>query len=190
MKLNGIIGYPVTPFSDDNNINLPVLKQMLDLLIENGCDAIAPLGSTGESAYLEWDEWCLVAKTSIESINKRVPVIIGISELTTNQAIKSPSRAKLWCRCTYGDSRILLEANRPRDFEYYQAIAQETTLPIMIYNNPATSGVDMSPELIVRMFNNIANIMMVKESSGDIQRMHKIYELSKVNFRFITAVTL
>ncbi|WP_171393483.1 dihydrodipicolinate synthase family protein, partial [Acinetobacter baumannii] len=51
------------------------------LLIENGCDAIAPLGSTGESAYLEWDEWCLVAKTSIESINKRVPVIIGISEL-------------------------------------------------------------------------------------------------------------
>ena len=61
---------------------------MLDLLIENGCDAIAPLGSTGESAYLEWDEWCLVAKTSIESINKRVPVIIGISELTTDQAIK------------------------------------------------------------------------------------------------------
>ena len=69
-------------------------------------------------------------------------------------------------------------------FEYYQAIAQETTLPIMIYNNPATSGVDMSPELIVRMFNNIANIMMVKESSGDIQRMHKIYELSKGELPF------
>ncbi len=72
----------------------PVLKQMLDLLIENGCDAIAPLGSTGESAYLEWDEWCLVAKTSIESINKRVPVIIGISELTTNQAIKKSKSRK------------------------------------------------------------------------------------------------
>lgn len=54
----------------------------------------------------------------------------------------------------------------------------------MIYNNPATSGVDMSPELIVRMFNNIANIMMVKESSGDIQRMHKIYELSKGELPF------
>ena len=77
-----------------------------------------------------------------------------------------------------------MEANRPRDFEYYQAIAQATTLPIMIYNNPATSGVDMSPELIVRMFNNIANIMMVKESSGDIQRMHKIYELSKGELPF------
>ena len=69
-------------------------------------------------------------------------------------------------------------------FEYYQAIAQATSLPIMVYNNPATSGVDMSPELIVRMFNNIANIMMVKESSGDIQRMHKIYELSKGELPF------
>lgn len=69
-------------------------------------------------------------------------------------------------------------------FEYYQAIAKETTLPIMIYNNPATSGVDMSPELIVRMFNSIANITMVKESSGDIQRMHKIYELSKGELPF------
>jgi len=68
MKLKGIIGYPVTSFSDDNTINLPVLKQMLNLLIENGCDAIAPLGSTGESAYLEWDEWCLVAK--LEDYNR------------------------------------------------------------------------------------------------------------------------
>jgi len=103
MKLHGIIGYPVTPFSDDNTINLPVLKQMLDLLIENGCDAIAPLGSTGESAYLEWDEWCLVAKTSIESINKRAPVIIGISELTTDQAIKKAKIAQ-----SYGADALMV----------------------------------------------------------------------------------
>lgn len=172
MKLKGIIGYPVTPFSDDNTINLPVLKQMLNLLIENGCDAIAPLGSTGESAYLEWDEWCLVAKTSIESINKRVPVIIGISELTTDQAIKKAQIAQ-----SYGADALMVipvsywKLTDQEIFEYYQAIAQATSLPIMVYNNPATSGVDMSPELIVRMFNNIANITMVKESSGDIQRM-------------------
>jgi len=185
MKLHGIIGYPVTPFSDDNTINLPVLKQMLDLLIKNGCDAIAPLGSTGESAYLEWDEWCLVAKTSIESINKRLPVIIGISELTTDQAIKKAQIAQ-----SYGADALMVipvsywKLTDQEIFEYYQAIAQATTLPIMVYNNPATSGVDMSPELIVRMFNNIANITMVKESSGDIQRMHKIQELSKGELPF------
>lgn len=185
MKLHGIIGYPVTPFSDDNTINIPVLKQMLDLLIENGCDAIASLGSTGESAYLEWDEWCLVAKTSIESINKRLPVIIGISELTTDQAIKKAQVAQ-----SYGADALMVipisywKLTDQEIFEYYQAIAQATTLPIMIYNNPVTSGVDMSPELIVRMFNNIANITMVKESSGDIQRMHKIQELSKGELPF------
>ncbi|MEQ1162091.1 dihydrodipicolinate synthase family protein [Acinetobacter calcoaceticus] len=185
MKLNGIIGYPVTPFSDDNTINIAVLKQMLDLLIENGCDAIAPLGSTGESAYLEWDEWCLVAKTSIESINKRLPVIIGISELTTDQAIKKAQIAQ-----SYGADALMIipvsywKLTDQEIFEYYQAIAQTTTLPIMIYNNPATSGVDMSPELIVHMFNHIPNITMVKESSGDIQRMHQIYELSKGELPF------
>lgn len=185
MKLNGIIGYPVTPFSDDNTINIAVLKQMLDLLIENGCDAIAPLGSTGESTYLEWDEWCLVAKTSIESINKRLPVIIGISELTTDQAIKKAQIAQ-----SYGADALMIipvsywKLTDQEIFEYYQSIAQATTLPIMIYNNPTTSGVDMSPELIVRMFNQILNITMVKESSGDIQRMHQIYELSKGELPF------
>lgn len=185
MKLNGIIGYPVTPFSNDNTINIVVLKQMLDLLIENGCDAIAPLGSTGESAYLEWDEWCLVAKTSIDSINKRLPVIIGISELTTDQAIKKSQIAQ-----SYGADALMIipvsywKLTDQEIFEYYQAIAEATTLQIMVYNNPTTSGVDMSPELIVRMFNQIPNITMVKESSGDIQRMHQIYELSKGELPF------
>lgn len=191
MKLNGIIGYPVTPFSDDNTINLPVLKQMLDLLIANGCDAIAPLGSTGESAYLEWDEWFLVAKTSIESINKRVPVIIGISELTTDQAIKKAQIAQ-----SYGADALMVipisywKLTDQDIFEYYQAIAQETTLPIMIYNNPATSGVDMSPELIVHMFNSIANITMVKESSGVFSACIRFMSYQKENSHFITGVTL
>ncbi|MFX8676838.1 dihydrodipicolinate synthase family protein, partial [Acinetobacter baumannii] len=85
-------------------------------------DAIAPLGSTGESAYLEWDEWCLVAKTSIESINKRVPVIIGISELTTDQAIKKAQIAQ-----SYGADALMVipisywKLTDQDIFEYYQA---------------------------------------------------------------------
>ena len=91
MKLNGIIGYPVTPFSDDNTINLPVLKQMLNLLIENGCDAIAPLGSTGESAYLEWDEWCLVAKLQLKAL---ISACLSLLEFQNSPLIK-PSKAQI-----------------------------------------------------------------------------------------------
>jgi len=63
-------------------------------------------------------------------------------------------------------------------YDYYQQIAASVKLPIMVYNNPATSGIDMSPELIVKMFNEIDNICMVKDSTGDIQRMHKFHALS------------
>lgn len=111
MKLNGIIGYPVTPFSDDNTINLPVLKQMLNLLIENGCDAIAPLGSTGESASLEWDEWCLVAKLQLKALISACLSLLEFQNSPLIKPSKSPNRTKLWCRCTYGDSCILLETN-------------------------------------------------------------------------------
>ena len=146
MKLKGIIGSPVTPFSDDNTINFPVLKQMLNLLIENGCDAIAPLGSTGESAYLEWDEWCLVAKTSIESINKRVPVIIGISELTTDQAIKKAQIAQ-----SYGADALMVipvsywKLTDQEIFFFFLQIAKATSLAFLLYYHPGSCGVDLSP---------------------------------------------
>jgi 4-hydroxy-tetrahydrodipicolinate synthase len=69
-------------------------------------------------------------------------------------------------------------------YDYYQQIAAATKLPMMVYNNPATSGVDMSPELIAKMFQEIENICMVKDSTGDIQRMHKFHELTQGKLPF------
>ncbi|WP_102797416.1 dihydrodipicolinate synthase family protein [Bowmanella denitrificans] len=180
MKLSGIIAYPVTPFNHkDGSINFSVFEQCLTHLLEQGCDAIAPLGSTGESAYLSLDEWKSVADCTVRAVNKRVPVIIGISELTTWQAIVKAQYAEH----IGADAIMVIPVSywKLTDSEiqsYYQAIAEHTKLPFMLYNNPGTSGVDMSPELIVKMATDISNICMVKESSGDIQRMHKIFSLS------------
>lgn len=180
MNLTGIIAYPITPFAaTGKGIDLAVLEQTLNRLIDSDCDAIAPLGSTGESAYLDWDEWYAVAKHTVDMVNKRVPVMIGISELTTDMAIKKAQTA-----AALGADAIMVipvsywKLSDSEIFDYYQSIAESMPLPIMVYNNPATSGVDISPELMVKMFNQIANVSMVKESSGDIQRMHKIFELS------------
>lgn len=180
MNLTGIIAYPITPFAaTGKGIDLAVLEQTLNRLIDSDCDAIAPLGSTGESAYLDWDEWYAVAKHTVDIVNKRVPVVIGISELTTDMAIKKAQTA-----AALGADAIMVipvsywKLSDSEIFDYYQLIAESMPLPIMVYNNPATSGVDISPELMVKMFNQIANVSMVKESSGDIQRMHKIFELS------------
>lgn len=186
MTLNGIIAYPITPFLEDGeNINFPVLGQSLELLIEHGCHAIAPLGSTGESAYLSQDEWQQVAEFSVKAIARRVPVIIGLSELTTAGAIKKAQFAE-----SIGADAIMVipvsywKLTDEEIYSYYEAIAAAISLPIMVYNNPATSGIDMSPELMVRMFREIPNVTMIKESSGDIQRMHRIFELSKGELPF------
>ncbi|MEM5529731.1 dihydrodipicolinate synthase family protein [Gammaproteobacteria bacterium AS21] len=186
MKITGIISYPITPFSaDEKSIDFEVLGNTLELLINNGSDAIAPLGSTGESAYLSSDEWRQVADYTIKTVNNRVPVIVGISELTTINAISKARYAE-----SIGADAIMIipvsywKLTDDEIFSYYQEIAKEVSLPIMVYNNPATSGIDMSPELLVKMFNDIENVTMIKESTGDIQRMHKIFELSEGKLPF------
>lgn len=186
MKLEGIIAYPITPFkAEDQEVDFDALTITLNALLEHQCDAIAPLGSAGESAYLSWQEWQQVAEKSIEVVNHRVPVILGISELTTTMAIQKAKKAE-----ELGADVIMVmpisywKLTDQEIYDYYQQIAAATKLPMMVYNNPATSGVDMSPELIAKMFQEIENICMVKDSTGDIQRMHKFHELTQGKLPF------
>jgi 4-hydroxy-tetrahydrodipicolinate synthase len=176
----GIIAYPVTPFRTENGVvDIAALKLLIDQLIRNGVHAIAPLGSTGESAYLSDAEWETVAETAIRQVAKRVPVIIGISELTTHNTIRRASLAQ-----QLGADAVMVlptsywKLGEEEIFQHYASIAAAIDLPIMVYNNPATSGIDMSPELMIRMASEIDNVCMIKESSGDIQRMHRIAQLS------------
>jgi 4-hydroxy-tetrahydrodipicolinate synthase len=111
--------------------------------------------------------------------------VIGIAELTTAQAVK---RAKY--AYEIGADMIMVspfsyyQLDEDELFRHYESISNATPLPIMIYNNPATCGIDMSPQFMLKMVNNIKNTCMIKESSGDIQRMHKIYNLSNGQIPF------
>lgn len=186
MKLTGIIAYPITPFSAcGEHIDFAVLASCLEQLIDAGSDAIAPLGSTGESAYLNQEEWEKVAAFTVKTVADRVPVIVGISEITTSQAVKKAKYAE-----SIGADAVMVipvsywKLTDQEIFDYYQEISSVISIPIMVYNNPATGGVDISPELLVKMFNEIKNVTMVKESTGDIQRMHKLFELSNGELPF------
>jgi len=178
-QFKGIITYPITPFAENGEVDIKTLTTLIEQLIIDGAHAIAPLGSTGESAYLHDEEWAEVAQASINAVNKRLPVIVGVSDLTTKNAVK---RAKI-AEKAGADAIMVLPVSywklTPEEiFNHYATIADAVSLPIMVYNNPATSGIDMSPELIVQLFTAIDNVTMVKESTGDIQRMHKIRLLS------------
>lgn len=178
-RFHGIIAYPVTPFKPNGDVDTALLAMLVDQLLESGAHAISPLGSTGESAYLSKSEWETVAEVSLKQVARRVPTIVGISDFTTQVAVQ---RARFAERLG-ADAVMVLpmsywKLSEREIFQHYGAIANAISLPMMVYNNPATSGIDLSPAFIVRMANAIANITMVKESTGDIQRMHQLQALS------------
>ena len=179
--IHGIIGYTITPFSaDGEHLDLDALGQSIDRLVDSGVHAIAPLGSTGEGAYLSDLEWDQVCDFSIQHVAKRIPTVVSVSDLTTAKAIR---RAR-FAQARGADVVMVLPASYWKLSEaeilaHYQAIGSSIDLPIMLYNNPATSGTDMSPELILRIFNAVENVTMVKESTGDIQRMHRLQLLGE-----------
>jgi 4-hydroxy-tetrahydrodipicolinate synthase len=182
----GIIAYPVTPFSEANGvIDMQALKESTERLITNGVHAIAPLGSTGESAYLSDAEWDAVADESLRVVRKRLPVVVGISDLTTANAVR---RARFAERAG-ADAVMVLpisywKLDEQEIFDHYAAIAGSISIPIMVYNNPATSGIDLTPQIIVRLVREIDNVTMVKESTGDIQRIHALYRASNGEIPF------
>ncbi|SCW96508.1 dihydrodipicolinate synthase family protein [Pseudomonas sp. NFACC05-1] len=180
-NIHGIIGYTITPFSTDGQgLDLDALGRSIDRLIDSGVHAIAPLGSTGEGAYLSDAEWDQVSEFSIARVAGRVPTVVSVSDLTTAKAVR---RAR-FAQAKGADVVMVLPASYWKLSEaeilaHYQAIGASIDLPIMLYNNPATSGIDMSVELILRIFNAVDNVTMVKESTGDIQRMHKLQLLGE-----------
>jgi len=179
-QLSGIIAYTVTPFTAKSDaVDLAVLEQVIDNLIATGANAIAALGSAGEGAYLESSEWELVARKTVDYVNGRVPVIIGISELTTKKAVKHAAFAdKIGATAIMVSPFSYYRLSEDEIFDHYAAISAAVSIPIMIYNNPATCGVDMSPEFMLKMVEKIENATMIKESTGDIQRMRTLHRLS------------
>ncbi|MFK8331493.1 dihydrodipicolinate synthase family protein [Pseudomonas sp. BJa5] len=178
---HGNIGYTITPFSaDGEQLDLPALGQSIERLIAGGVHAIAPLGSTGEGAYLSDLEWQQVAEFSLAQVAGRVPTIVSVSDLTTAGAIRRARFAQ-----AHGADAVMVlpsaywKLSEAEILQHYRAIGASIDLPIMLYNNPATSGTDMSVELILRIVREVGNVTMVKESTGDIQRMHKLQLLGE-----------
>ncbi|WP_194912855.1 dihydrodipicolinate synthase family protein [Catenulispora rubra] len=179
--LQGVIAYPVTPFRPgDGGIDTTALEGLVERLVQAGVHGIAPLGSTGESAYLADEEWYEAAQTSLSAVGGRVPTVVGVSDLTTRNAVKRAEFAE----AAGADAVMLLpvaywKLGEREILRHYAAVSDAVSIPVMAYNNPATSGVDMPPELLVRLVTGLENVTMVKESSGDIQRVHRIVQLSE-----------
>lgn len=168
----GIIAYPITPFDANEKVDILLYKQLVERLIVSGSHGIAPLGSTGVMPYLNDQEKEAITEATIEQVKGRAPILVGVSNLTTERTIyhakfaeKAGATAVMIIPMSYwklSDDEIV---------KHYDAVAKQISIPIMAYNNPATAGVDMSPKLLKRIL-EIPNVTMIKESTGDVQRMH------------------
>jgi len=169
----------VTPFNKKGELDIEALKKNIDFYIENGVHGVSVTGSTGEFASLTDDEKKEIYKETVEQANGRVPIIAGTATCSTRKVIELTKYAS-----DVGVDGALIvppfysKIDDEEIFRHYESIGKSVDMPIMLYNNPFTSKIDIKPELIARI-SEISNIKYVKESSGDITRIWKIKELTK-----------
>ncbi|MCE7061957.1 dihydrodipicolinate synthase family protein [Dyadobacter sp. CY343] len=172
VPFKGIIAYPITPFDENESVDLPLFKTLVERLVASGSHGIAPLGSTGVLPYLTDQEKEAITEATIQQVAGRVPTLVGVSNLTTERTIYHASFAE-----KAGATAVMIipmsywKLTDDEIVRHYDAVASKISIPIMAYNNPATGGVDMPPTLLKRLL-EIPNVTMIKESTGDVQRMH------------------
>ena len=166
--LKGSLVALITPMNQDGSINYEQLHDLIDWHIENGTDGIVTVGTTGESATLPVEEHLAVIEATVKHVNKRVPVIAGTGANNTVEAI-ALSKAAEQAGADYTLS-VVPYYNKPSQegiYQHFKAIAEATSIPMVIYNVPGRTVVSMSNDTILRLA-EIPNIVGVKEASGNI----------------------
>jgi 4-hydroxy-tetrahydrodipicolinate synthase len=159
----------VTPLSEGDELNLPALRRLTDYLIEGGCHAVFAIGSQGEFWAFSADEKQRVWETVVEAAAGRVPVYAGSAAVTTREAIALTGLAQ---RAGVDAVSVLtpyfISPNDVQLFDHYRAIADSTSLPVLLYGNPARTGVKLSIDLVARLA-EVENIVGIKDSTGDLE---------------------
>jgi 4-hydroxy-tetrahydrodipicolinate synthase len=176
----------VTPFDRKGHIDFSKTTQLVNYLIANGSESLVVCGTTGESPTLSKEEKLALIDHVIKVVNKRVPVIAGTGSYNTYESIELTKKAE-----NLGADAIMLVApyyNKPNQeglYQHFKSVAEETALPILLYNIPGRSVVNVEPETIIAL-SQIKNIVAVKEASGDLNKMTKIIANTPDHFELYT----
>jgi 4-hydroxy-tetrahydrodipicolinate synthase len=174
-KFHGTGVAMVTPFQADGQVDYSGLKLLIDHLINGGVDYLVSLGTTGESATLNAAEKKQVWAATAEAVNKRVPLVAGIGGNNTHETVQQVKEFD-----TTGYDAILSASphyNKPTQegiYQHYKAIAEASSLPIILYNVPSRTGSSVSAETTVRLANDFTNIIGIKEASGNFELLNQL----------------
>jgi len=172
-----------TPMYEDGSIDYESYESLIEFHIENKTDAIVPVGTTGESATLNHDEHCKAVTFVVNKVARRIPVIAGTGANSTLEAIALTKHA--YEAGVDGCLSVTPYYNKPTQeglYQHYKAIAESVPVPLIPYNVPGRTSVDMLPQTVER-FLKINNIVAVKEAIGDLKRIRELVEIcgEKIN---------
>lgn len=170
MHIHGIIPPVATPMRDDEELDLPRLRWFIDHLLANGVHGIFVLGTNSEFYALDEREKQEVVATAVAHVNKRVPVYAGTGAETTREVVRLTKMAQR--EGADGVSVItpyFVSPTQREIYDHYRRIAESTSLPVILYNNPSTcGGVRVEPDTVARLA-ELPNVLAMKDSSGDLQ---------------------
>ncbi len=173
----GVFPAIITPFKEDGSLDEEGLRRNIEYLQKSGIAGIVPCGTTGESATLTFEEHKKVVEIAVDCA--KVPVIAGTGSNNTREAIELTRHAA----DAGADAALLITPyyNKPNDrgmFEHFKTIAEKCDIPIVLYNVPKRTGIDLKPDMVARL-SKIKNIMAVKEASGSPGQVAQIIEQTR-----------
>ena len=175
----------VTPFKN-GKIDEKALGDLIEFQISNGTDGIVPCGTTGESATLSYEEHNRVIEFTVEAVKRRVPVIAGTGSNSTDEAVMLTTHAKK----AKADAALIITPyyNKPTQeglYRHYKKIAEDVDIPLVLYNVPGRTGVNMLPQTVARL-SEIKNIAAIKEATGSLQQISETIQLCGDNIAVLS----
>ena len=177
----------ITPFTHTKEIDYPALEKVVDRVVSNGADFLVVLGTTGETPTLTEEEKTSVMKAVRETAGGRIPLVVGIGGNNTAEIIRRVTHTDLT-----GYSAILSVVpyyNKPSQegiYSHFKAIAEASPLPIILYNVPGRTGVNMTADTTLRLARKVPNIIGIKEASGQMQQIERLIKEKPEGFRVVS----
>lgn len=174
---HGVFPYLVSPIDQSGNVKKEVLKKLCEDLIGRGVHGLTPLGSTGEFAYLSWEQRRAIVEVVIGAAHGRVPVVAGVAATTTSEAVM---QARTFVEMGCDGVLAILESYFPIDdtniFHYFKSVADSVSVPIVLYTNPNFQRSDLSLGVIEEL-SHVENIQYIKDASFNTGRLLSIMQM-------------
>lgn len=187
MNLTGMGVALITPFKQDKSVDFPALARLLEYIIQNKADYIVVLGTTAETATLTEDEKKAVKEFVIERVNRRVPLVLGVGGNNTKALTDYLKENDL--SAFNAILSVVPYYNKPSQegiYQHYKAIAEASPIPVILYNVPGRTGVNMTAKTTLRLARDFENIIGIKEASGNITQMDDIIKNKPADFMVIS----